>query len=59
VGFVPVLFEDRRRALQDYLAGTVVVTAPALSVAEQLRANRGADYLHSKQARPLRPEDQQ
>ena len=25
VGFVPVLFDDRRRALQDYVAGTVVV----------------------------------
>jgi uncharacterized RDD family membrane protein YckC len=24
-GFVPVLFDDRRRALQDYVAGTVVV----------------------------------
>ena len=26
LGFVPVLFDDRRRALQDYLAGTVVVS---------------------------------
>jgi len=25
-GFVPVLFDDRRRALQDYLAGTAVVS---------------------------------
>ena len=24
-GFVPVLFDSRRRALQDYMAGTVVV----------------------------------
>ena len=24
-GFVPVLFDDRRRALQDYVAGTSVV----------------------------------
>ena len=24
-GFIPVLFDDRRRALQDFLAGTVVV----------------------------------
>ncbi len=27
-GFVPVLFDDRRRALQDYMAGTVVVYDP-------------------------------
>jgi uncharacterized RDD family membrane protein YckC len=27
-GFVPVLFDSRRRALQDYLAGTVVVHEP-------------------------------
>jgi uncharacterized RDD family membrane protein YckC len=26
-GFLPVLFDDRRRALQDFLAGTVVVYA--------------------------------
>jgi uncharacterized RDD family membrane protein YckC len=25
VGFIPALFSDRRRALPDYLAGTVVV----------------------------------
>jgi uncharacterized RDD family membrane protein YckC len=24
-GFLPVLFDDRRRALQDYVAGTAVV----------------------------------
>ena len=28
LGFVPVLFDERRRALQDFLAGTVVVYAP-------------------------------
>jgi uncharacterized RDD family membrane protein YckC len=27
-GFVPVLFDDRRRALQDYVAGTAVVAEP-------------------------------
>jgi uncharacterized RDD family membrane protein YckC len=27
-GFVPVLFDDRRRGLHDMLAGTVVVSAP-------------------------------
>ena len=27
-GFVPILFDDRRRGIQDMLAGTVVVLAP-------------------------------
>jgi uncharacterized RDD family membrane protein YckC len=27
-GFVPILFDERRRGLQDMLAGTVVVLAP-------------------------------
>jgi hypothetical protein len=27
-GFIPVLFDDRRRALQDYLAGTTILNAP-------------------------------
>ena len=30
-GFLPVLFDERRRGLHDMLAGTVVVEAPALS----------------------------
>jgi uncharacterized RDD family membrane protein YckC len=30
-GFVPILFDQRRRGLQDMLAGTVVVEAPELS----------------------------
>jgi uncharacterized RDD family membrane protein YckC len=42
LGFAPVLFDARRRALQDYLAGTVVVAAPTLSVAARLRAQRRA-----------------
>jgi hypothetical protein len=28
LGFVPVLFDDRRRALQDYIAGTTVRAEP-------------------------------
>ena len=38
LGFVPVLYDRRRRALQDYLARSFVVTAPQLSVAEVQRA---------------------
>ncbi len=30
-GFLPILFDDRRRGLHDMLAGTVVVEAPKLS----------------------------
>lgn len=32
-GFLPILFDDRRRGLHDMLAGTVVVSAPAEPVA--------------------------
>jgi hypothetical protein len=46
-GFLPVLFDRRRRALQDYLAGTVVVydgQAPA-----------GADESVGKHVPPVSP----
>jgi uncharacterized RDD family membrane protein YckC len=55
LGFAPVLFDDRRRALQDYLAGTVVVAAPAVSVAERLRTKKRSDYFASKESGPLEP----
>ena len=46
LGFVPVLFDRRRRAFQDYLARTSVIAAPQLSIArrqqERLRARRRA-----------------
>ena len=29
IGYLPVLVDDRRRALQDFLAGTVVIYDPA------------------------------
>lgn len=41
-GYVPILFDRRRRGLQDYMARTVVVEAPKLTIAdvrsEQIRA---------------------
>lgn len=37
-GFVPILFDRRRRGLQDYMARTVVVDAPQLSAADVRRA---------------------
>ena len=37
-GYLMILFDDRRRGLQDRLARTLVVDAPTLSLAEQRRA---------------------
>lgn len=54
-GFVPVLFDDRRRGFQDRLAGTVVVEAPGVSMAEARRVRKRAAYLAS--SRQPRPED--
>lgn len=43
-GFVPILFDSRRRGFQDRLAGTVVVDAPQLSIAQVSRAKKRAIY---------------
>jgi uncharacterized RDD family membrane protein YckC len=42
-GFLLILFDDRRRGLQDRIARTVVIDAPQLSVAAQLRARNRAE----------------
>jgi uncharacterized RDD family membrane protein YckC len=47
-GFVPILYDERRRAFQDRLAGTVVVDTPALSFAESVRAKKRSQYLASR-----------
>lgn len=47
-GFVPILFDDRRRGLQDHLARTVVVEAEQLSVAQARRATMRARYEAAK-----------
>jgi uncharacterized RDD family membrane protein YckC len=39
-GYLMILFNSRRRGLQDYLARTVVIEAPQLSAAQVLRAKR-------------------
>lgn len=57
LGFAPVLFDGRRRALQDHLARTVVVVAPTVSVAARLRAKNRADYLDSKRPGPAGAEE--
>lgn len=38
-GFVPILFDGRRRGFQDWLARTVVIVAPQLSIAGIRRAS--------------------
>lgn len=43
-GYVPILFDRRRRGFQDWLAGTVVIEAPNMSFAE-------AQRLRQRQAR--------
>lgn len=43
-GFVPILFDDRRRGFQDHLARTVVVEAEQLSVASARRVTMRARY---------------
>ena len=43
-GFLPILFDDRRRGLQDMLAGSVVVGAdPAEPLRAKLRSRSGAE----------------
>jgi len=41
-GFVPILFDDRRRGFQDHLARSVVVEAEQLSIASARRATMRA-----------------
>lgn len=48
LGFVPVLYDERRRAFQDWLAGTIVVEAPVASIAEVRRARRRAEYFGAR-----------
>ena len=43
-GFIPALYDSRRRAFQDYVARTVVVESPVLSAAEQWRLHHGAGH---------------
>ncbi|HJS95138.1 MAG TPA: RDD family protein [Solirubrobacteraceae bacterium] len=47
-GFVPILFDARRRGLQDRLSGTVVVEARQPSIASARRARMRARYEEAK-----------
>jgi uncharacterized RDD family membrane protein YckC len=52
-GFVPILFNSRRRGFQDWLARTVVVEAPGPSIAEVSRAKKRAIYEASRRPPPV------
>ena len=51
-GFVPILFDRRRRGFQDWLAHTAVVEAPGPSIADVSRAKRRAIREASRQPPP-------
>jgi uncharacterized RDD family membrane protein YckC len=55
-GFVPILFDARRRGFQDWLAHTAVVNAPGLSIAEVSRAKQRAIREASRQPPPAMPQ---
>lgn len=54
-GFIPVLYDRRRRGLQDQLARTVVVDAPGPSIADVSRAKRRAIREASRMRPPAPP----
>lgn len=55
-GFVPILFDARRRGFQDWLAHTAVVEAPGPSIAEVSREKQRAIRAAARQAPPTMPE---
>ena len=52
LGFLPVLYDEKRRAFQDRFAGTVVINAPAMSMVEARRARKREQYLAAKRPPP-------
>ena len=52
IGFVPILYDSRRRGFQDQFAHTVVIDAPAPSIAEVSRAKKRAIYEASRGPSP-------
>ena len=54
-GFVPILFDSRRRGFQDWLAHTAVVEAPGPSIADVSRAKKRAIREASRQPPPAVP----
>jgi uncharacterized RDD family membrane protein YckC len=54
-GFVPILYNSRRRGFQDRLAGTLVIEAPGPSIADVSRAKKRAVYEASRRGPPALP----
>jgi uncharacterized RDD family membrane protein YckC len=54
-GFIPILFDERRRGFQDRFAGTLVIEASQMSLAEQRQAAKRAEYLAMRQPPPTLP----
>lgn len=52
-GFVLILFDDKRRGFQDRFAGTLVIEATQLSIAETRRAAMRAAYESQREAPTL------
>jgi uncharacterized RDD family membrane protein YckC len=55
IGFLPILYDSRRRGFQDQFAHTVVIEAPGLSIAEVSRAKKRAIYEASRKPPPALP----
>jgi uncharacterized RDD family membrane protein YckC len=51
IGYLPILFDPRRRGLADWLARTLVVDAPGISIAQATRESRSAASDASRPAR--------
>ncbi|HEY3944056.1 MAG TPA: RDD family protein [Solirubrobacteraceae bacterium] len=52
LGYLPIPFDKRRRGLADWLARTVVVNAPAISIAEATRVKKISADDPARAARP-------
>jgi uncharacterized RDD family membrane protein YckC len=48
LGFVPILYDSKRRGLQDRIARTLVVDAPQLSIAEMRQLKKRSAYRASR-----------
>jgi uncharacterized RDD family membrane protein YckC len=55
-GFVLILLDERRRGFQDRFAGTLVIEATQMSLAEQRQAAKRAEYLALREPPPTLPE---
>lgn len=55
LGFLPILYDRRRRGFQDQFAHTVVIDAPGPSIAEVSRAKKRAIYEASRKPPPALP----